>query len=79
MTYNELIVLPFWGLDQNTKEKLEQRNAGAKRDANYMNTSPGAAYDSNRNKRLLQNADDKHYNQVDNDEDTDFNMNHSSQ
>ncbi len=79
LTYNELIVLPFWGLDQNTKEKLEQRNAGAKRDANYMNTSPGAGYDSNRNKRLLQQADDKHYNQVDNDEDTDFNMNHSSQ
>ena len=54
LMYNEIIVLPFWGLDQNTKEKLEQRNAGSKRDANYMNTSPGAGYDSNRNKRLLQ-------------------------
>jgi len=54
LTYNEIIVLPFWGLDQNTKEKLEQREGGAKRDAAYMNTSPGAAYDSNRNKRLLQ-------------------------
>ncbi len=32
LVYNEIIVIPFWGLDQNTKEKIEQRNAGEKRD-----------------------------------------------
>ena len=54
LVYNEIVVLPFLGLDQNTKEKLAQREGTAKRDQNYMNTSPGAAYDANRNKRLLQ-------------------------
>ena len=77
LTYNEILVLPFWGLDKNTKENIEAREGKSKRDANYMNTSPGAAYDSNRNKRLLQRADDKHYNQVHDEDDTDFNMNHS--
>jgi hypothetical protein len=46
-------VLPFWGFDENTKEKKEQRSAAEKRDAAYMSVSPGAAYDSSRNKRLL--------------------------
>ena len=29
-----------------------------------MNTSPGAAYDANRNKRLLMKNKDAHYNQT---------------
>lgn len=32
LVYNEIIVIPIWGLDQNTKEKIELRNAGEKRD-----------------------------------------------
>ena len=39
-----------------------------------MNTSPGAAYDSSRNKRLLQKGQDKHYDGVD-DEDEEYHMN----
>ena len=54
LLYNEIFVLPFWGLDANTKEKLEARAANEKRDADYTSASPGAPYDSNRNKRLLQ-------------------------
>lgn len=73
LVYNEILVLPFLGLDQNTKEKREARDAAAKRDANYLSASPGAPYDANRNKRLLQKGDDAHYNQVD--EGDDFDMN----
>ena len=43
-----------------------------------MNTSPGAAYDSNRNKRLLQKTSDEHYDQVDDDIDETYKMNHSN-
>ena len=58
LLYNEIIILPFLGLDANTKDKLEARAAAEKRDASYMSTSPGAPYDANRNKRLLQKAQD---------------------
>ncbi len=75
LMYNEILIIPFFGLDANTKEKLEARAAKEKRDANYMATSPGAPYDASRNKRLLQAQDDKHYNQVHDDDDNDFNMN----
>lgn len=55
LLYNEIFILPFWGLDANTKDKLEARAATEKRDADFMSaTSPGAPYDSSRNKRLLQ-------------------------
>ena len=73
LLYNEIIILPFWGFDANTKDKLEARAAADKRDADYMSASPGAPYDSNRNKRLLQKQDDKHYNQVA-DEGDDFDL-----
>ena len=77
LLYNEIIVLPFWGLDQNTKEKRAERDGKSKRDAEYMSaTSPHAAYDANRNKRLLMKQDDKHYAQV-GDDGRDFDMNHS--
>ena len=68
--------MPFWGFDANTKDKLEARAAADKRDADYMSTSPGAPYDANRNKRLLQRQQDKHYDKV-TDDDNDFDMNHS--
>lgn len=78
LVYNEILVLPFWGLDHNTKEKLEQRNASAKRDAAYMGLSPGAGYNANRNKNLLMRNKDQHYDQVeDEEEENDFNMNAS--
>ena len=77
LLYNEIIVLPFWGLDQNTKVKLAERDGKSKRDAEYMSaTSPHAAYDANRNKRLLMKQDDKHYAQVA-DDGREFDMNHS--
>lgn len=62
LLYNEILILPFWGFDANTKDKLEARSAAEKRDADYMGTSPGAHYDSNRNRRLLQKQNDKRYN-----------------
>ena len=40
-------------------------------------TSPGAPYDANRNKRLLQKQQDKHYDQVHDDDGNDFDMNNS--
>ena len=62
LLYNEIIVLPFCGFDQYTKEKLEQRDAANKRNAAYASmTSPHAVYDANRNKRLLQKEQDTHY------------------
>lgn len=80
LLYNEIIILPFWGFDANTKEKLEARAPAEKRDNAYAGgTSPQAGYDSNRNKRLLMKQDDQHYNQVDNADQTDFDMNHSDQ
>ena len=79
LLYNEILVLPFWGLDQNTKEKIAERDGKAKRDAGYMSaTSPHAPYDANRNKRLLMKTDDEHYDQIaDDGREYDMNMNHS--
>ena len=58
--YNEILVIPLFGLNHNTKVALAARAEeegidGAKEDvnANYMATSPHATYDANRNKRLL--------------------------
>lgn len=73
LLYNEIIILPFWGFDANTKDKLEARAAADKRDADYLSVSPGAPYDANRNKRLLQKQNDQHYNQVA-DEGDDFDL-----
>lgn len=75
-------MLPFWGFDQWTKVAIEAREAKGvrqaegKRDAAYMATSPGAAYGAGRNKRLLQKAEESHYNKVEEAED-DFDMNGS--
>ena len=80
LLFNEIIVFPYFGFDTNTKAKLNERGAAEKRDADYMGTSPGAGYDANRNKRLLNKQDDKHYDQVDEDDaNQEFDMNHSDQ
>jgi len=76
LVYNEILVLPFCGLDKNTRVALAARAGAEKRDQNYMNTSPGAPYDANRNKRLLQKQKDAHYDKVDG-EGEDFHMNAS--
>lgn len=76
LVYNEILVLPFLGFNEWTKEAIEARDGAEKRDANYMATSPGAAYSSQRNQRLLQKANDKHYDAV-GEGDEDFNMNAS--
>ena len=52
LLYNEIIVLPFWGFDENTKERLAEKNKKADI-YEYMSFSPGAPYDANKNKRLL--------------------------
>lgn len=77
LLYNEIFVIPFWGFDANTKEKIAARAGAEKRDANYSGASPAAPYDANRNKRLLQKKADEHYDKVGEEEDTDFNMNAS--
>jgi len=53
LLYNEIVVLPIWGFDQYTKVAIEAREGKKKQDANYMTTSPGAAYSAQRNQRLL--------------------------
>ena len=53
LVYNEILILPCFGFDKNTKEKIEERDGAAKRNQAYMTTSPGAAYSSQRNQRLL--------------------------
>jgi hypothetical protein len=69
LLYNEIIVLPCMDFDKYTKEALAARAGKDKRDANYMGLSPGAPYDANRNKRLLQKTDDQHYDAALGDED----------
>ena len=67
LLYNEIIILPFAGFDKNTRIAKEQRAAAEKRDAAYMQASPGAAYSASRNKNLLNKVRDEQYN-VDGDE-----------
>ena len=49
------------GFDKYTKVALAEREGQGERerDREYMATSPHAAYDSNRNKRLLANAEQR--------------------
>ena len=86
LVYNEIVVLPFWGLDKDTKSARAARElekdgllpgGHAKKslvnttdnNTDYMALSPGAAYDANRNKRIinqkqhqsLDNTHDDHY------------------
>jgi len=58
LLYNEIIVLPVMGFDENTKEALAKREGGSGQDAtnaNYMAVSPGKGHQSySRNSRNLQ-------------------------
>ena len=71
------MVLPICGFDQWTKQAIEARDAKAKRDADYSGTSPHAPYSAARNQRLLQKAEDKHYKQVEDIDEDDYQMNAS--
>lgn len=66
LVYNEIVVVPFWGFDKNTRAALEKRkqllgsdNIDGIDGAGYMGLSPGAAYDANRNKRILDSKIEK--------------------
>ena len=77
LLYNEIIILPFMGFDENTKEKIAAREGGngaRAKDANYMAVSPGKGHQSySRNSRNLQAQEKNHYKNVDGD-DKDYQM-----
>ena len=64
LVYNEIVVVPFFGFDQNTKAARAQREKeegmldGSRNTetngADYQAVSPHAAYDASRNKRKVQ-------------------------
>jgi len=66
LVYNEIVIIPFWNFDKYTKEALAKKQVhGASavnlsqnmsQDLNnidYISSSPHAAYDANRNQRIL--------------------------
>ena len=57
LIYNEIIEVPCLGFNEWTKKAIKARKAEAgeyaDNDLDYIATSPHAAYDSNRNKRVL--------------------------
>jgi hypothetical protein len=55
LIYNEIVVVPFFGFNQYTKVAIAERDGtlGKNSGVDYMATSPGAAYDNNRNVRGL--------------------------
>lgn len=56
LMYNEIVIFPCLGFDQYTKEALSKRKQADTDDTGtkYFATSPGAAYDTSRNQRLLE-------------------------
>ena len=67
LLYNEIIVLPFLGFDQNTKEAKAAREgkSGGDGGEDYMNLSPGKGHQTDaRNKRNLKNNQNAHYNNL---------------
>ena len=58
LVYNEIIVIPYFGFDQNTKAAREKAQSGRKfgedGTADYVAVSPHAAYDAARNQRKVQ-------------------------
>jgi hypothetical protein len=69
LVYNEILIIPYFGFDKNTKEGIKKRQEEHDRkgllDGNgstdstsmvmgYAATSPHAGYDSKRNERILQ-------------------------
>lgn len=62
LIYNEILILPFWGFDKNTKreqKKREEENKGLLDDTaqdeviGYAAVSPHAGYDAKRNERVI--------------------------
>lgn len=55
LMYNEIFEIPYCGFNANTKRAISERNGGSgKVNADFMQSSPAAAYDSRRNQRGLQ-------------------------
>ena len=52
LLYNEIVVFPYWGFNENTKEAiarragLDERASQRQQMADYVATSPSAAYDT---------------------------------
>ena len=63
LLYNEIIVLPVFGFDQNTKEAKKAREGkSGNNDAEYMNLSPGKGHQTGaRNQRNHGKNQDAHY------------------
>jgi hypothetical protein len=63
LVFNEIIVVPFLGFDENTREAIERRRRteekllqnGENTAANYSGLSPHASYDATRNMRNIEN------------------------
>lgn len=52
--YNEIVVVPIEFMARNTKVEMAKREGrGGDKNADYMSSSPAAAYDNNRNKRNI--------------------------
>mgnify|MGYP001052241424 CR=1 FL=1 len=63
LVYNEIVIVPIGFMKKNTKEELAKRENGsldgnvrASRAMNYMSSSPQAAYDQQRNLRMIDQA-----------------------
>ena len=84
LVYNEIVVIPFLGLDKDTKAARAAREAESQgllpgghakkslvnttdNNTEYMASSPGAPYDANRNRRIIEHKmesghdNDDHY------------------
>lgn len=79
LVYNEIIIIHFWGFDENTKEAIKKREKegglidhkqGEDDGTNYLPLSPSAGYDASKNKRKVQakidelHADRRHLNEM---------------
>jgi len=51
--YNEIVVVPIEFLSRNTKAEIAKRDKTAPQNADYMSSSPAAAYDNSRNQRNI--------------------------
>ena len=71
LVYNEIVILPCELFNKNTKINIIKRQGQLEafrqdgKNPDYMNTSPAAAYDANRNKRNLENKQNERMEKVD--------------
>ena len=77
LVYNEIVIIPYFGLDKNTKIARRARESKDKEaliagkpvsDNDYMALSPNAAYDANRNARIIERKKKGSFRTDDNDE-----------